>query len=244
MPLEIENFLCSKLTRRTDYCRMINTGLPEGLKTISVFEDFDEKLLGIFQRQGGLSSYIHPDPVRVPLPAVGAAFAARSRQLESLSVAFIADARHFFNGCQPQWRWDNLQSLALTSRLMTPTSCAGDINNLLQDAGKAALCMPKLQRMTLWNGAKGEACAFVYSKKDASIIWRGTWQMKLELHVVQAWEQVARMDTVNGLRGLQIETILLDCDIRSHGDAVYHLNLRSVLDPVSLKQIRMENSRS
>lgn len=37
---------------------------------------------------------------------------------------------------------------------------------------------------------------------------------------------------------------LLGCEILSHGDAIHHLDLAFVIDPVSLMQIRRENGKS
>jgi hypothetical protein len=50
------------------------------------------------------------------------------------------------------------------------------------DAGAAALYMPRLHTMVLWNCGKGEACVFMYHKEEGKplIIWRGTWDIKLE----------------------------------------------------------------
>ncbi|KAM5356646.1 hypothetical protein ACJ41O_003292 [Fusarium nematophilum] len=116
------------------YRHIIDQCLPQGLKRISVFEDFNEDYIGLLLP--GNSWYTvrldEVDPVRVTIPEVGAAFASRSLDLEYLSVSFMADARHFFEARRPEWRWDHLQTLVLTSRLLTNTSCtlhAGAANN-------------------------------------------------------------------------------------------------------------------
>ncbi|KAM5357350.1 hypothetical protein ACJZ2D_016351 [Fusarium nematophilum] len=87
--------------------------------------------------------------------------------------------------------------------------------------------------------ADHEACTFKYSRKDASIAWQGTWEVKLEPCVLHVWEKVS-------LRHTRIElwadTQLLGHEIRSHGDAIHYLDLpSSVIDPVSLWQIRRGN---
>jgi hypothetical protein len=41
--------------------------------------------------------------VRTPAPATGAAFAEASLNLESLSAAFLVEARDFFRACQSHW---------------------------------------------------------------------------------------------------------------------------------------------
>lgn len=224
----------------TDYQEMIDMHLPKRLKRLSVFEDFNENYLALFQVQPSDIPEIDPDKVRITTPAVCAAFAARSLKLEQLSVSFIADAQYFFEACQPQWRWNHLQSLTLTSRLMSPESFPLQITCMLQNAGKAALFMPRLEVMTLWNSIKGEACAFTYRKKDGSITWRGTWEFKLEHTVLKVWKRAVHE---YGRHEFRVETQLLDCEIQSHGDAIYYLGLPSVIDSLSMRQIRRENSR-
>lgn len=154
----------------------------------------------------------------------------------------MADALQFFQARLPLWTWNHLQSLALTSRLLTRTAAnQGEISDLLQDAGEAALCMPRLHTMALWNGGKEEACAFIYCKgcHNPSITWRGTWDLKLEPRVIQAWEMVASKYTSGELR---VEKQPLYCGVvNSHGDTIHHLDLPpGVIDPVSLWQIRRE----
>lgn len=155
----------------------------------------------------------------------------------------MVDARQFFQARQPLWSWDYLQSLALTSPLLTHGADRGKVSDLLMDAGEAALHMPKLHTMTLWNGGRGEACAFTYRRQGGKcpITWRGTWDLKPESCVVQAWERVASKYSVYSV---WVESQLLRRGtISSHGDAIHQLDLPSgVVDPVSLWQIRREES--
>lgn len=217
---------------------MIEEHLPKGLKKISLFEDFNEDYIAIY-----LNLFILVDSVRRADPAVSAAFAYKSLVLEQLSVSFMVDARYFFKARRPLWTWNHLQSLVLTSRVLTHRVNHRKISDLLQDAGAAALYMPRLQIMALWNGWRGEACAFVYRKESnyPSITWRGTWDMKLESRVIQAWGKVASKYTPYEIR---VENQLLHCLINSHGDAIHQLDLpRGVIDPVSLWQIQREGSK-
>lgn len=93
--------------------------------------------------------------------------------------------------------------------------------------------MPKLERMVLWNGSRGVACSFTYCQGDgASVVWKGTWDLKLEPEVLDAW------GTVVG-----VEKQLLTDKIGSHGDAIKCLGLQSVVDEISLLQISKENNR-
>ncbi|OIW32387.1 hypothetical protein CONLIGDRAFT_678788 [Coniochaeta ligniaria NRRL 30616] len=222
------------------YQIMIERDLPKGLKRLSIFQDYNDELMAVWN---GTPIHIDTDDMRTVEPALGAALAKRSLDLEQLSASFMTDARHFFQARQPPWSWDHLQSLVLTSRLLTRTSARGVVSDLLSDAGAAAVRMPKLCTMALWNGGKGEACAFIHRHdiERPSIIWRGTWDLDLEPRAVQAWERVASEYTPKSLR-FQSQA-LCGSVIGSHGDAIHLLDLpRGVVDPVSLWQIRREAS--
>ncbi len=180
-------------------------------------------------------------PARAAEPELSKALEIKSLFLEKLSVAFMADAQQFFQARNPIHTWRNLQSLVLTSRLLTHTADREEICDMLQAAGEAALRMPKLQIMALWNCGHTEACVFVYRKEfdDTSITWRGTWDMELEPRVITAWERVALENTRHELRCGK--RLLPGESITSHGEAIHQLDLPpEVLDPVSLRQIRRE----
>ncbi|UPK89273.1 hypothetical protein LCI18_000208 [Fusarium solani-melongenae] len=212
--------------------KMISRRLPTSIKKVTIFEDFNENYLGLFRLCREPDSWLNLDRLRIPTPAIGAAFAARSRQLEHLSVAFLIDAHDFFNACQPHWRWNRLVSLSLTSRTISKTT-PHETNKLLRVAAKVALNMPKLERMVLWNGSRGVACSFTYCQgDDASLVWKGTWDLKLEPEVLDARGAV-----------VVVEKQVLTDEIGSHGDAIKYLGLQSVVDEVSLLQITKENSR-
>lgn len=172
-----------------------------------------------------------------PHELVGA-LALRSCSLEHLSVSYMLCARDFYEKCRRTYKWERLQSLALTSPSLTPTGDSGLINELLVTAGRVALRMPKLQDLVLWNGKRGEACAFIYHKESqsrdkASLTWRGTWDFNLD-DVAKWWQK--------NLGPVQVKYVGLQKEIiHSHGDAIYHLRLpRDVIDPESLRQIRQE----
>ncbi|PQE15457.1 Oxoglutarate iron-dependent oxygenase protein [Rutstroemia sp. NJR-2017a BVV2] len=224
-----------------NYGKLFGEYLPKGLKTLSVFEDTNEDYIDIVRKA---ESPYQVDSVRSPSHALSVAFAKKSVALEQLSVAFMVDANCFFAGCDPTWSWLNLKSLALTSILLTRTAKDSEIFSLLQAAGKAALRMPSLQSMSLWNGRKGEACAFIYQSLDGyrSITWRSTWDLEVEPYVVETWGRVA---AENARSELRVEKQLLSSDIiRSHGDAVHHLRLpHGVIDRESLWQIRREHEK-
>ncbi|KAK1772839.1 hypothetical protein QBC33DRAFT_31227 [Phialemonium atrogriseum] len=222
-----------------EYKTMIDAHLPKGLKRLSIFEDYNDDFITVLQ-----GTIDQTDPIRIAEPTVGAAFAYRSLDLQQLSVSFMVDAWHFFQARQPLWTWGQLQSLVLTSRLLTQAEDRWKVSNLLEDAGAAALQMPKLHTMALWNGGKGQACAFIYRRDfgKTSIVWRGTWEMNLEPRVIRAWERVVSTLEYTTSYSLRVESQPL-CPgiIGSHGDAIHQLDLPiGVVDPTSLWQIRRE----
>ncbi|VUC32208.1 unnamed protein product [Clonostachys rosea] len=266
--------LCEKplqeFQRDGEYYKMVTSHLPLHLKKLSVFEDFNETFLSLFQTQDSFLNneplllqlqthfgdlfnqelllaiqndlaLINPDRVRVTSRQVAEGFAARSLGLEQLSVAFMAEARYFMDAAKKTWTWHELRSLSLTSRLMSRESSSEEISRLLHDAGAVALHMPELEMMNIWNGAQGEACAFMYRQEDSSITWRGTWEFKLSHDVLQSWKKVVARFARNEM---QVRHQLLGCEILSHGDAIHYLDLAFVIDPVSLVQIRRENEQS
>ena len=214
------------------YEEMIYWGILKNVKKVTIFEDFNENYLDVFwDFPDPDDSWDNPARVRTTSFKVGDAFVRRSRGLEHLSVGFLTDAYHFFKACQPDWQWDQLQSLCLTSRLMSKTT-PNQTNQLLTLAAQTIPRMPKLETLTLWNGARGEACSFTYRREYGSIIWRGTWDLRLRKSTLDAWQSMSG-----------VETYLIQDVVRSHGDAIKCLGLDSVIDAVSLKQIVAENSQ-
>ncbi|KAI0010556.1 hypothetical protein F4779DRAFT_627122 [Xylariaceae sp. FL0662B] len=206
------------------------------LKRLVLFENFNQQYPSYF-----------PDyePIRIPTPDVSRMVAVISLKLEHLSASFMVDASYFLDARVPSWKWPNLTSLVLTSRLLTPNRNPVEINNMLQAAAAAAMKMPKLEIIEIWNGQEGLAALFRYQSigggQPAIITWRGTWELALQSPVIRAWEAVALKRRGNGST---IVNELLDVDIviKSHGDAIHYLNLtKPVIRPVSLQQIRMEH---
>jgi hypothetical protein len=139
---------------------------------------------------------------RVVDPRIAEAFAARSVDLEQLSIAYMVNAEELllprcFNS---SWTWHRLESLALTSQLLRDTQSRKEIDALLHVAGITARRMPRLQAFVLWNGIKGEACAFIYHADggSASITWRGTWDIQLSSRMIEAWQCVATENRLCG----------------------------------------------
>ncbi|KAK1852462.1 hypothetical protein CCHR01_04907 [Colletotrichum chrysophilum] len=221
---------------------LIESHLPQTLQQISVFEETNEGYVSLLQH-GQL--FIHrPDRVRVTSPAVNAAFAKRSLNLEKLSVAFMVEASDFFQSCQQDWVWSHMRSLTLTSRMLTQTRSL-EIQTLLENAATTALSMPHLHTMVIWNGRKGEAFKFFYRAETSHtrIGWRGTWDLKLNPSVICGWQRGADKHTRHDLQ-VAPEPLILK-SIGSHADAIDLLDLPSeVVHPVSLLQMPRENGSS
>ncbi|KAI1147480.1 hypothetical protein F4825DRAFT_471535 [Nemania diffusa] len=220
---------------------LIRDALPKHVKRISIFKDFNNQL--ILARNNAIS---HSGPSMGASSAadlqLAKAFAKRSHNFERLSISYMIDAQQFFTSCQQlPCAWNLLQSLTLTSSTLAQTTPRRDVYTLLQNASLAALNMPQLKSMVLWNSEQGQACAVIYLRHTASgmatLTWRGTWDLDLSYDVVESWKKVA-----SGSCYLRVENeALQDVDIRCHGDAVYHLRLPDgVIDQASLWQIRQE----
>ncbi|KAI7775679.1 uncharacterized protein LA080_006462 [Diaporthe eres] len=214
------------------------------LKRLVVFENFNQQYPAIMQRfqvQLGDGS-TRCDSFRKPAPAVSRMIALASLKLEHLAASFIVDASQFFQ-IEPSWKWPNLTSLALTSGLLTPNGKAAEIEAMLQAAAAAAMKMPQLDTMEIWNGRKGIAAHFKYQasrdRRRATIAWRGTWEMTMGPSVIQAWEAVVQQ--FDGWRFDVVHEWLDGVAINSHGDAIHYLMLSSqVVRPISLQQIQIE----
>ncbi|RJE24170.1 hypothetical protein PHISCL_03489 [Aspergillus sclerotialis] len=207
------------------YTSLFKSLASRELQKLVVFENFNQQYPLSDDMFGCPSS-------RIPNSYVIRAVANASLNLEHLSASFIVDSSYFFDNCEPSWKWSRLVSLTLTSRLLTPHESTIEVDNMLREAASAAIKMPKLEILEIWNRQEGLA--------PAVITWRGTWEFVLQPAVVQAWEAVAFK---RGGNGSTIVKELLDSTIiKSHGDATHHLRLLNpVIRPVSLRQIRMEH---
>ncbi|OAQ98535.1 hypothetical protein LLEC1_02772 [Akanthomyces lecanii] len=190
---------------------------------LTIFENFNEAYP---------ATYMDASAIRVPNPAVSQKLARASLHLTMLSASFMADAEPFFAARQSSWKWDKLTSLALTSRVLTNDAGPSDINNLLRAAAAAALKMPRLDTMELWNGRRGVAMLFRYQRahdgRPATITVRGTSELALGTTVTHAWDAV--------LTNTAMERS------SSHGDAILQLGLLTeVVRVVSLRQILSEH---
>ncbi|KAI5919966.1 hypothetical protein F4810DRAFT_684960 [Camillea tinctor] len=201
---------------QVDWEKFATLAFPKSVEKVTVFQDFNDKL----QNHG--RPFNPPIVVRPPIsPGIGKEFAIRSMCLKEISLSYMVNAEDFFQaGCKFRTLlWPNLESLALTSKCLTQEGSHKDIDSLLYNAGVAALRMPRLHTLVLWNGNERNACAFIYRKTGMStdITWRSTWGFKLNPLVVEAWEEVAFKLHVSTLR-INKDSIKKD-EIRNHGDA-------------------------
>ncbi|KLJ06024.1 hypothetical protein EMPG_10549 [Blastomyces silverae] len=216
----------------------IQDALSSHIRTVSIFEDSDDQLALARRTDTVYPSAIDTNPVADHMLLI--AFTSRSRDFEHLSISYMIDARQFFYFCQPSYTWQHLQSLTLTSSILTQTAPRTEIFTLLCDASLAALNMPRLERMVFWNSKQGEACAVIYQRQNAhrqaTLTWRGTWDLQFSHEVVESWQKV-----ISDSSPLQIENERVQGVINSHGDAIHFLRLPSgIIHPVSVWQMRQE----
>lgn len=219
----------------------MRNNLPDTLHRLTVFEDSYKFYDPFPKRPAHIPWYNLVDPSE----GLDAVFAAKSLDLQHFAISFMINAEQLFRHCQSTWSWSHLQSLALTSQLLQDDwEKSEQIETLLCRAGVLVQKMPKLHTFVLWNGGKGHACAFIYriDRDSASVTWRGTWHLELSPIVIKSWQLAASKLPFSKLR---IKQECIQGVIKSHGDAIYHLELPcQVIDPASLWQIRREGCSS
>ncbi|KAF4344319.1 hypothetical protein FBEOM_1713 [Fusarium beomiforme] len=222
---------------------VIGMPLPKTLKRLIFIRDFNQYLSENLKQDSDYIPHISY-PWRLPLddtPSNSKNLVETSFRLDELSVSFLINADDFFAACQKERTWRHLQSLALTSHLLQfGMSQEKAINYLLTAAAKHVLRMPRLTTLVLWHGSRGKACAFIYTKVEhyAHVTWRGTWDIEISQQALKAWEDVAKHHSLE----LRVRHEHIQETIKSHGDAIVHLNLTcQVIEPTSLWQIRMEH---
>lgn len=218
----------------------IQDALPSRVRTVSIFEDSSDYLASALRSHTSYFHYI--DTSQTAGLMLVKALVSKSLDFEHLSISYMIDAQQFFSSCLPSYTWHHLQSLTLTSSILTQTAPRKEISALLHNASLAALNMPQLESMVLWNSKQGEACAVIYRRgkasRQATLTWRGAWDYELSHDVVESWQKV-----VSDAYHLRVENERVRGVINSHGDAIYQLRLPGeVIDPVSLWQIRREGA--
>ncbi|KAJ4393026.1 hypothetical protein N0V93_002232 [Gnomoniopsis smithogilvyi] len=219
----------------TDRQGILGRDLPPSLESLHLFEDFDHTIHG-------------PRSLEEPRPShilVLKALAISVPSLRHLSVSFLSDANECLN--MSATIFPNLESVALTSQHhLGPTSPG--LNDLLYKAATAAMRMPHLQIMEIWNCGKGCAAIFRYESTGTStttasmLTWRCSWRGMNSLvgsSVIEKWREVAH---ANVDRRLTFEVDPLPEGSYLHYGAVLHqLKLRnSILHGTSEMQVRVE----
>ncbi|KAF4779965.1 hypothetical protein HER10_EVM0008175 [Colletotrichum scovillei] len=213
------------------------------LKRLVIFENFNQQYPANMRRRELLEGeYVGTHALRKPIRDIGQMIALTSLSLEHLAASYIADASHFFEA-RLDFAWPTLKSLALTAKILAPHEDSTGIEALLLAAAAAAKNMPQLETMEILNGRKGLAGLLRYQafrpKREAVLLWRGTWNLAMDSSVIHAWEAVTHQYDILRLR--VAEEKLDEVDIKSHGDAIQHLRLSSrVIRYVSLQQIQIE----
>jgi len=210
--LKVFNIL-SEYYRDSDYWNLFIRSLPDTLKTLNLFEDVIWRSHIDF-----IEKPPPPEPVRTSCSSAGATIAWRSLRLEKLAAYFVVEAEDFFKARQPEWIWHNLKSLTLTSQLLAHVSTSslasaetlvvsGDdslqtpslarINEMLVEAGAAALQMPSLETMEIWSEWKRNACVFRYQSTAGLTTrrWCDPGGLELDSAVVDAWKRVAKLNS-------------------------------------------------
>ncbi|KAI0907143.1 hypothetical protein F4823DRAFT_630598 [Ustulina deusta] len=214
---------------------LFRLSMPIMLKAITWYEDDD----GIYEL---LETNDHPT-----LPKLAAALLKASTQLESLAISFIADAQYFFMSLSSTkspalHTFPRLRFIALTSNQLSLKTGTSLVNNLLSTAGTAALRMPMLQIMELWNGRQGEAAIFRYEREPSiaigTLVWISSWNFFPDVEVVAQWKEVALN---HGCRRFLVESDRVSAPPVCPGSILKHLRLqRQILHPISLYQIQRE----
>ncbi|CAG9989608.1 unnamed protein product [Clonostachys byssicola] len=208
------------------------------LSSLTIFENFNDRYAQAYMP-------IHCEEVRTPSFDISQMLSSISVNFDHLSASFMVDAGDFFGAeeCQPPQRWPNLKSLVLTSEMLDPYESHTNIMDMLRKAALRSAYMPQLETMEIWNGGVGLAALFRYDgRTQPSILeWRSTWDIKLGLSVIRAWEAVSMRRSG---RGVELVYDMLDSEnIHSHADAILALDLSElVIRPVSLHQIRRKHS--
>ena len=183
--------------RVTELADVLQRGLPPSVKELSIVRHYDYEFKEAMQEHGGIPQNVDTEPT--PHRRAGEVLALASRSLERLSVAFMIDAREFFETLQNSGEWPNLKFLALTSPILSSSTPEEEIHQLLAKAASVVAKLPQLHELVLWNydAQTKESCAFDFCQTrayrgeemtDLYFAWRANWQMKIH-DDVDAWEK-------------------------------------------------------
>ncbi|KAK8141426.1 hypothetical protein G3M48_010538 [Beauveria asiatica] len=233
---------------RQRYSRIILRSLPNTLKHLILFEDFNEDYCRIHATDPETAEWVcRPELHRTPSVLIARAL-AQMFEVEKLAASYLIDAHDFFTCAMDSTStWHTLSSLYLTSRQLVPETDTRRIDDMLALAGQVALRMPALNTMVIWYGAKGVASEFRYEVTDgrsASVQWRATFGHPFTLETLEAWRKVAEMRGSELTVKKSLTLPAVEFEVYSHGAVMCRLGLvEHVIHPVSLEQICCETRR-
>ncbi|KAG6022583.1 hypothetical protein E4U41_002229 [Claviceps citrina] len=218
-----------------------------GLTRISIFEDFNQHYMSQQLPFGYSSAMVLRGcpPVRFESLWLARTFARATvalKYLEHLSVAYMIDASTFFRYCLPTWTWESLRFLSLTSKQLRVGIEADEVSLLLTRAASAAIGMPNLDRMLIWNAQDKDGSSFEYRRAEIAIVWRAGWNLKLPRDALRAWSRVVAQHYPPGTPIPPIQLIWHVVGVmRTRAEYMRVLKLPpGIVDAVSLFQMEME----
>lgn len=168
---------------------------------------------------------------------------SRALGIKHLSVSFLSDAMDCLE-ISDHTTFPSLQSIALTSQTYLQPEQSFD--ELLHKAARAAMKMPKLQIMEIWNCENDHAAIFRYeatgSPKSGAcrITFKCSWDAApIADRVVKAWKHVA--STVASRHLILATGPLPLASYSQYGSIIGQLKLRdSILHDISQMQVRVD----
>jgi hypothetical protein len=187
--------------------RDILVQLPQSVRSITVFEDFNEQIM----KSVRYDSWKHTDDEFYDLDTrrvysklswdLANEFVLRSLDLEHLSVSFMINSQHFFEACRAPYIWPRLRSLILTTQIMTKGNHE-EIMNAVVVAAVAAERMPQLETLAIWYCSGKKACATIFRRNQgpmarwSTLTWRGTKELEFSELAVEKWQNVVGDQTL------------------------------------------------
>jgi len=194
-----------------------------------------------------------------PLGLKLAAASRRAKALETLSAAFLVDAKDFFTGFHPKKpvpppdapdalpSWKALRKLALTTCFFDSSGTCSKMRNLLIAAGRAVAYMPQLEAMEIWNGGDKDAVVFQYAKQDGRhrLTWLSRPLRRIRLYIMQpevVWTWTESLRIPYGTLDVKLSAIRRNWDdVTTYYGAMKELEMgHVVVDEMSRYQLAWE----
>ncbi|KAK7912181.1 hypothetical protein PG985_014662 [Apiospora marii] len=166
----------------------------ENLESVWIFKNFENQTSHNYNQKRGVMPRSDP--------SLGQFLAESSRNIEFLRLSFVTDAMDFFQAfwlSQPalpppsEMRWHKLVLLVMTCGDLRED---GRPETVIETAARAAMNMPKLTMMSIWNCGKGHGAFMEYARcwEDRitpSLTIGSTWDHELSHESRTLWQQVA-----------------------------------------------------